>query len=96
MAAFRISVPSIVTSVPFPSPVQKKSLDDSLAETEGDYCSQLSQVQQLIGNVEEQLRQVRCDAEHQSADYQLLLNIKAHLELEIETYRRLLDGEAQG
>ncbi|XP_024598055.1 keratin, type I cytoskeletal 12-like isoform X1 [Neophocaena asiaeorientalis asiaeorientalis] len=74
----------------------KKSLDDSLAETEGDYCSQLSQVQQLIGNVEEQLRQVRCDAEHQSADYQLLLNIKAHLELEIETYRRLLDGEAQG
>uniref|UniRef100_A0A8C6CBE0 Keratin 12 n=2 Tax=Monodon monoceros TaxID=40151 RepID=A0A8C6CBE0_MONMO len=74
----------------------KKSLDDSLAETEGDYCRQLSQVQQLIGNVEEQLRQVRGDAERQSADYQLLLNIKAHLELEIETYRRLLDGEAQG
>nr|XP_019794942.1 keratin, type I cytoskeletal 12 isoform X2 [Tursiops truncatus] len=73
----------------------KKSLDDSLAETEGDYYSQLSQVRQLIGNVEEQLLQVRGDAERQSADYQLLLNIKAHLELEIETYRRLLDGEAQ-
>ncbi|NIG58950.1 keratin, type I cytoskeletal 12-like isoform X3 [Pontoporia blainvillei] len=74
----------------------KKSLEDSLAETEGDYCSQLSQVRQLIGNLEEQLLQVRGDAERQSADYQLLLNIKARLELEIETYRRLLDGEAQG
>ncbi|KAB0398619.1 hypothetical protein E2I00_013865 [Balaenoptera physalus] len=96
LAAFRISVPSIVTSVPFPSPVQKKSLEDSLAETEGDYCGQLSQARQLIGSLEEQLLQVRADAERQSADYQLLLNIKARLELEIETYRRLLDGEAQG
>ncbi|XP_059938511.1 keratin, type I cytoskeletal 12-like [Mesoplodon densirostris] len=74
----------------------KKSLEDSLAETEGDYYGQLSQVRQLIGSLEEQLLQVRADAERQSADYQLLLNIKAHLELEIETYRRLLDGEAQG
>ncbi|XP_036691879.1 keratin, type I cytoskeletal 12-like [Balaenoptera musculus] len=74
----------------------KKSLEDSLAETEGDYCGQLSQARQLIGSLEEQLLQVRADAERQSADYQLLLNIKARLELEIETYRRLLDGEAQG
>ncbi|CAN0109143.1 unnamed protein product [Rangifer tarandus platyrhynchus] len=74
----------------------KKSLEDSLAETEGDYCGQLSQVQQLIGSLEEQLLQVRADAERQSADYQRLLNVKARLELEIETYRRLLDGEAQG
>ena len=96
MAAFRISVPSIVTFVPFLSHVQKKSLDDSLAETEGDYCSQLSQVQQLIGSLEEQLLQVRADAERQSADYQRLLNVKARLEMELETYRRLLDGEAQG
>ncbi|XP_057571320.1 keratin, type I cytoskeletal 12 [Hippopotamus amphibius kiboko] len=74
----------------------KKSLEDSLAETEGDYCGQLSQVQQVIGSLEEQLLQVRADAERQSADYQRLLNVKARLELEIETYRSLLDGEAQG
>nr|XP_031324003.1 keratin, type I cytoskeletal 12 [Camelus dromedarius] len=96
LAAFRISVPSIVTSVSFPSHVQKKSLEDSLAETEGDYCGQLSQVQQLIGSLEEQLLQVRADADRQNADYQRLLNVKTRLELEIETYRRLLDGEAQG
>ncbi|XP_004434572.1 PREDICTED: keratin, type I cytoskeletal 12 [Ceratotherium simum simum] len=74
----------------------KKSLEDSLAETEGDYCGQLSQVQQLIGSLEEQLLQVRADAERQNADHRRLLDVKARLELEIETYRRLLDGEAQG
>uniref|UniRef100_A0A452SUX6 Keratin 12 n=1 Tax=Ursus americanus TaxID=9643 RepID=A0A452SUX6_URSAM len=74
----------------------KKSLEVSLAEVEGDYCGQLSQVQQLIGSLEEQLLQVRADTEHQNADHQRLLNAKARLELEIETYRRLLDGEAQG
>ncbi|XP_004378143.1 keratin, type I cytoskeletal 12 [Trichechus manatus latirostris] len=74
----------------------KKSLEDSLAETEGDYCGQLDQVQQLIGCLEEQLQQVRADAERQNADHQRLLNVKARLELEIETYRRLLDGEVKG
>ncbi|XP_006889494.1 PREDICTED: keratin, type I cytoskeletal 12 [Elephantulus edwardii] len=74
----------------------KKSLEDSLAETEGDYCGQLSQVQQLIGCLEEQLLQVRGDTEHQNSEYQQLLNVKARLELEIETYQRLLDGEAGG
>ncbi|XP_004450172.2 keratin, type I cytoskeletal 12 [Dasypus novemcinctus] len=74
----------------------KKSLEDSLAETEGDYCSQLSQVQQAIEGLEAQLLQVHADAECQNADHQRLLNIKARLELEIETYRRLLEGEAEG
>ncbi|XP_069338610.1 keratin, type I cytoskeletal 12 [Eulemur rufifrons] len=74
----------------------KKSLEDSLAEAEGDYCGQLSQVQQLIGSLEAQLLQVRADAERQNTDHQRLLDVKARLELEIETYRRLLDGEAQG
>ncbi|XP_042529197.1 keratin, type I cytoskeletal 12 [Dipodomys spectabilis] len=74
----------------------KKSLEESLAETQGDYCGQLSQVQQLAGDLEEQLQQVRADAERQSAEHQRLLNVKARLEMEIETYRRLLEGEAEG
>ncbi|KAM8819042.1 keratin, type I cytoskeletal 12 [Rhynchonycteris naso] len=74
----------------------KKSLEDSLAQTEGDYCGQLSQVQQLIGSLEQQLLQVRVDIERHNANHQQLLNIKTRLELEIETYRRLLEGEAQG
>uniref|UniRef100_A0A8D0DI23 Keratin 12 n=1 Tax=Salvator merianae TaxID=96440 RepID=A0A8D0DI23_SALMN len=71
----------------------KKSLEDTLAETEGGYCAQLSQIQGQIGNLENQLFQVRADMERQNAEYQLLLDIKTRLEMEIETYRRLLDGE---
>ncbi|NXI69887.1 K1C12 protein, partial [Anseranas semipalmata] len=71
----------------------KKSLEDTLAETEGGYCAQLSQMQLQIGNLESQLFQVRADMERQNAEYQQLLDIKSRLEMEIETYRRLLDGE---
>ncbi|KAK2522379.1 hypothetical protein Q9966_012571 [Columba livia] len=72
---------------------KKKSLEDTLAETEGGYCAQLSQIQLQIGNLESQLVQVRADMERQNAEYQQLLDIKTRLEMEIETYRRLLDGE---
>ncbi|XP_009969271.2 keratin, type I cytoskeletal 12 isoform X1 [Tyto alba] len=71
----------------------KKSLEDTLAETERGYCAQLSQMQLQIGNLESQLFQVRADMERQNAEYQQLLDIKSRLEMEIETYRRLLDGE---
>ncbi|XP_030364310.1 keratin, type I cytoskeletal 12-like isoform X2 [Strigops habroptila] len=74
----------------------KKSLEDTLAETEGGYCAQLSQMQLQIGNLESQLFQVRADMERQNAEYQQLLDIKSRLEMEIETYRRLLDGESSG
>ncbi|XP_028931359.1 keratin, type I cytoskeletal 12-like [Ornithorhynchus anatinus] len=74
----------------------KKSLEDTLAETEGGFCSQLSQMQYQIGNVEAQLTQVRADTERQNSEYRQLLNIKARLEMEIETYCRLLEGGLAG
>ncbi|XP_069809674.1 keratin, type I cytoskeletal 17-like [Dendropsophus ebraccatus] len=72
----------------------KKSLESSLADTERCYNTQLTQLQEYVGNLEEQLSQVRSDLERQNAEYKLLLDIKTRLEKEIETYRRLLDGEA--
>ncbi|XP_069607683.1 keratin, type I cytoskeletal 47 kDa-like [Ranitomeya imitator] len=72
----------------------KKSLEDTLAETEGRYCMQISQLQIQISAIEEQLVQIRSDIECQSAEYEELLNIKSRLEAEIETYRKLLDGES--
>lgn len=72
---------------------QKQSLEATLAEVEGQYCAQLSQIQGTISNVECQVQQIRDDMESQNREYQQLLDIKIRLESEIETYRSLMDGE---
>ncbi|OCT62025.1 keratin, type I cytoskeletal 15 [Xenopus laevis] len=71
----------------------KAALEASLAETEGCYCLQLSQLQGLIQNVEAELANLRCEMENQNHEYKLLLDIKTRLEQEINTYRNLLDGQ---
>ncbi|KAM4622275.1 uncharacterized protein O3C94_020094 [Discoglossus pictus] len=71
----------------------KKSLEDTLRDTECQYGAQLQQIQITISNLEEQLQQIRSDMERQNYEYQQLMDIKTRLEMEIETYRRLLEGE---
>ncbi|MEE6507235.1 hypothetical protein FKM82_018385 [Ascaphus truei] len=71
----------------------KSALEGTLAETEGRYCVQLSQIQEMIGGVEAQLADMRSDMERQSYEYKILLDVKTRLEQEIATYRRLLEGE---
>uniref|UniRef100_A0A803JYA1 Keratin 51 n=1 Tax=Xenopus tropicalis TaxID=8364 RepID=A0A803JYA1_XENTR len=72
---------------------KKQSLELMLAETEGIYCMKLSRIQVTISSIEEHLAQLKADSESQHSQYQQLLGIKTRLEQEIETYRRLLDGE---
>uniref|UniRef100_A0A452UUL0 Keratin 24 n=1 Tax=Ursus maritimus TaxID=29073 RepID=A0A452UUL0_URSMA len=71
----------------------KSSLEATLADTEGGYVAQLSEIQMQISSLEEQICQIRGETECQNAEYEQLLDIKTRLEMEIETYRRLLDGE---
>ena len=68
-------------------------MDSTLAETEGRYSSQLAQMQCMIGNVESQLGEIRADLERQNQEYQVLLDVRARLECEINTYRGLLESE---
>ena len=74
-------------------PTQRDSLENTLTETEARYSSQLGQVQCMITNVESQLAEIRCDLERQNQEYQVLLDVKARLECEINTYRGLLESE---
>ncbi|XP_059937678.1 keratin, type I microfibrillar 48 kDa, component 8C-1-like [Mesoplodon densirostris] len=71
----------------------RDSLENTLTETEGRYSTQLGQVQCLIGNVESQLEEIRRDLERQNQEYKVLLDVRARLECEINTYRGLLESE---
>ncbi|EPQ05015.1 Keratin, type I cuticular Ha5 [Myotis brandtii] len=71
----------------------RDALESTLAETEARYSSQLAQMQCLIGNVESQLAEIRGDLERQNQEYQVLLDVRARLEGEINTYRGLLESE---
>ncbi|XP_036196188.1 keratin, type I cuticular Ha1 [Myotis myotis] len=71
----------------------RDSLENTLTETEARYSSQLSQVQCMITNVESQLAEIRGDLERQNQEYQVLLDVRARLECEINTYRGLLESE---
>ncbi|XP_027557304.1 keratin, type I cytoskeletal 20 [Neopelma chrysocephalum] len=74
----------------------KQTLEASVAETEARYSYQISQIQATIASLEAQLRQLRADMEAQNSAYSNLLDIKTRLEMEIATYRRLLEGEETG
>ncbi|NXI69875.1 K1C15 protein, partial [Anseranas semipalmata] len=71
----------------------KAGLEANLRDTEGRYCAQLSQIQNLITSIEEQLSELRCDMERQNQEYKMLMDIKSRLEQEIATYRQLLEAQ---
>ncbi|XP_078497538.1 keratin, type I cytoskeletal 19-like [Lissotriton helveticus] len=71
----------------------KDSTEHMLAETEARYGAELQKLQVTITRLEKELSGVRSDLEHNSYEYQELLGLKMRLEQEIDTYRRLLEGD---
>ncbi|KAE8293117.1 Keratin, type I cytoskeletal 18 Cytokeratin-18 [Larimichthys crocea] len=72
----------------------KASLEATLRDIEMRYNMEVEKYNMVILRLQEELTKIRADIQHNTAEYEHLLNIKVKLEAEIAEYRRLLDGEA--
>lgn len=73
--------------------LQVAALEGNLGETGQKYAMEMERLQATLTQLEEDLSQLRLDMQRNKTDYEQLLRIKQNLELEIATYRRLLEGE---
>uniref|UniRef100_UPI00398F24DA keratin, type I cytoskeletal 18-like n=1 Tax=Pristiophorus japonicus TaxID=55135 RepID=UPI00398F24DA len=69
------------------------SMEDTLQDTEERTASELQALNNNIINLEQQLAKIRTELKNQDVEYQTLLNTKMRLQAEIDTYRRLLEGD---
>ncbi|XP_051923494.1 keratin, type 1, gene c5 isoform X2 [Hippocampus zosterae] len=68
-------------------------LEGNLAETGHKYSVEMDRLQVGLSQLEDELSQLRLDMQRHKTDYEQLLRIKQNLEMEIATYRKLLEGE---
>ncbi|MBN3302476.1 keratin, type I cytoskeletal 18 [Amia ocellicauda] len=72
---------------------QVNALEGNLSETSQKYGLEIERLQGIVSQLEGELSQLRLDMQRSKTEYEQLLRIKQNLELEIATYRRLLEGE---
>nr|AAH66541.1 Zgc:77517 [Danio rerio]AAI54579.1 Zgc:77517 [Danio rerio] len=71
----------------------KASLEDTLRNTEIRSNGEMEKLNNIIIQLEAELAQLRANITEQGQEYEALLNMKMKLEAEINTYKKLLDGE---
>ncbi|XP_022613269.1 keratin, type I cytoskeletal 18-like [Seriola dumerili] len=72
----------------------KTSLEATLHDIEMRYNMEVEKYNNIILKLQEELTEIRNNIQHNTREYEQLLNIKVKLEAEIAEYRRLLDGGA--
>ncbi|KAK1876472.1 Keratin type II cytoskeletal 8 [Dissostichus eleginoides] len=74
---------------------KEESLKSHITDLKQDGNANLEKAREDIANLEEASRRVRQDLAGQIREHQELMNLKLALDIEIATYRKLLEGEEQ-
>ncbi|XP_010841421.1 PREDICTED: keratin, type I microfibrillar 48 kDa, component 8C-1-like [Bison bison bison] len=72
---------------------QTEELNKQVVSSSEQLQSYQAEIIELRRTVNSQLAEIRSDLERQNQEYQVLLDVRARLECEINTYRGLLDSE---
>ncbi|NWR45095.1 VIME protein, partial [Regulus satrapa] len=73
--------------------LQNEALQRQMREMEDEFGEEIGNYQDVVGRLEQEIQQMKEEMARHLREYQDLLNVKMALDIEIATYRKLLEGE---